>query len=170
MPTGAMAIWFTTEVKMAGNTYLDTCYVDAKGDLILKDYGPLYRKADVEAFVKENDIRFSLAFGPILVENGRVVVKDEYALGEAEDCFSRAALCQIGPLHYMLVTANRRGQYMTQFASHLKEMGVDKAYALDGGQTATIVTGDKLMNPVDYGGERETSDIIYFATAVPEVD
>jgi len=41
----------------------------------------------VEAFVEENDIRFSLAFGPILVENGRVVVKDEYALGEAEECY-----------------------------------------------------------------------------------
>ena len=59
---------------------------------------------------------------------------------------------------------------MTQFATYLKELGVDKAYALDGGQTSTIVTGNKLINPVDYGGERETSDIIYFATAVPEVD
>ena len=159
---------YNGEVKMAGNTYLDTCYVNADGDLILKDFGRLYRKADVEAFVEENDIRFSLAFGPILVEDGRVVIKDEYALGEPEGYFSRAALCQIGPLHYMLVTANRRGQYLYQFASHLKEMGVEKAYSLDGGQTATIVTADKLMSPVDYGGERETSDIIYFATAVPD--
>ena len=47
-------------------------------------------------------------------------------------------------------------------------MGVTTAYALDGGQTATIVSGNQLMNPVDYGGERETSDIIYFATAVPD--
>ena len=51
---------------------------------------------------------------------------------------------------------------------HLKELGVTTAYALDGGQTSTIVTGNKLINPVDYGGERETSDIIYFATAVPD--
>ena len=161
---------YNGEVKMAGNTYLDTCYVDSNGDLILKDYGPLYRKKDVEAFVEDNGIRFSLAFGPILVEDGKVVAKYEYTLGEADGFYSRAALCQIGPLHYMLVTVNRRGQDMTQFASHLKELGVDKAYALDGGQTSTIVTGNKLMNPVDYGGERETSDIIYFATAVPEVD
>jgi exopolysaccharide biosynthesis protein len=47
-------------------------------------------------------------------------------------------------------------------------MGVQQAYARDGGQTSTIVTGNVLMNPVDYGGERETSDIIYFATAVPD--
>ena len=161
---------YNGEVKMAGNRYLDTCYVDAQGDLILKDYGPLYKKEDVEAFVKENDIRFSLAFGPILVEDGKVVAKHHYALGETDDYYSRAALCQIGSLHYMLVTVNRRGQDVTKFATHLKELGVDKAYALDGGQTSTIVTGNKLINPVDYGGEREISDIIYFATAVPEVD
>ena len=161
---------YNGEVKMAGNRYLDTCYVDGAGDLILKDYGPLYRKEDVERFVAENDIRFSLAFGPILVENGKVVAKHDYAVGETDRYYSRAALCQIGPLHYMLVTVNRRGKDVTQFATYLKELGVDKAYALDGGQTSTIVTGNKLINPVDYGGERETSDIIYFATAVPEVD
>ena len=46
-------------------------------------------------------------------------------------------------------------------------MGVLNAYMLDGGQTAAIITGDELMNTVDYGGERKTSDIIYFATALP---
>ena len=159
---------YNGQVKMAGNRYLDTCYVNAEGDLILKDYGPLYKRQDVERFVQENDIRFSLAFGPILVENGKVVAKHFYAVGETDKDFSRSALCQIGPLHYMLVTVNRRGQDVTKFAIHLRDLGVDKAYALDGGQTSTIVTGDKLMNPVDYGGERQTSDIIYFATAIPD--
>jgi len=46
-------------------------------------------------------------------------------------------------------------------------VGIRTAYALDGGQTATIVTGGELMNHVDYGGERKISDIIYFATAIP---
>ena len=95
------------------------------------------------------------------------MAKHYYPVGETDKFYSRAALCQIGPLHYMLVTVNRRGQDVTQFAKHLQELGVTTAYALDGGQTSTIVTGNKLINPVDYGGERETSDIIYFATAVP---
>lgn len=158
---------YNGEVKMAENRYLDTCYVDKNGDLIMLDFNTVYKTEDVQAFVEENDIRFSLAFGPILVENGEVVAKHYYALGETERPYSRAALCQIGPLHYMLVTVNRKGRDVTQFAKHLQEMGVTKAYALDGGQTSTIVTGNRLMNPVDYGGERETSDIIYFATAVP---
>ena len=159
---------YNGEVKMAENRYLDTCYIDQNGDLILKDYFTLYRREDVEAFVEENKIRFSLAFGPILVQDGAVVAKHYYPVGETDNFYSRAALCQIGPLHYMLVTVNRRGQDVTKFAIHLRDLGVDKAYALDGGQTSTIVTGDKLMNPVDYGGERQTSDIIYFATAIPD--
>ncbi len=156
------------EVMMAGNRYLDTCYVDRNGDLLLKNAGTLYETEDVRAFVEEKDIRFSLAFGPILVEDGEVKTGLYYPIGETEALYSRAALCQLGPLHYMLVTLNRKGRNVVRFAQHLQEMGVTTAYALDGGQTSTIVTGDKLMNPVDYGGERDTSDIIYFATAVPD--
>ena len=159
---------YNGQVKMSGNRYLDTCYVDEKGDMILVDYFKLYEKGDLEAFVEKNQIRFSLAFGPILIQDGKVVAKHYYPLGETDDFYSRAALCQAGPLHYLLVTVNRRGQDVTQFAKHLKQMGVTTAYALDGGQTSAIVTGNKLINPVDYGGERETSDIIYFATAVPD--
>lgn len=159
---------YNGQVRMAGNQYLDTCYIDEKGDLIMVDYFQLYRQEDVENFVAENKIRFSLAFGPILIRDGSVVAKYYYPLGETDDYFSRSALCQIDTLHYMFVTVNRRGQDVTQFAKHLKELGVTAAYALDGGQTSTIVTGNKLINPVDYGGERETSDIIYFATAVPD--
>lgn len=159
---------YNGDVKMAGNTYLDTCYIDENGDMIMVDYFTMYKKEAVQAFVEENNIRFSLAFGPILIEDGRVVAKHYYPVGETEAFYSRAALCQIGPLHYMLVTVNRRGQDVTQFAVHLAELGVTTAYALDGGQTSTIVTGDALMNPVDYGGQRKTSDIIYFATAVPD--
>ncbi len=159
---------YNGEVVMAGNTYLDTCYVDDQGDLILKEWYTMSTKEDIEDFVRENNIRFSLAFGPILVREGKAVPKVAYGLGEVDNYYSRAALCQIGPLHYMLVTLNRRGRTVVQFANHLKELGVQTAYALDGGQTSTIVTGDKLMNPVDYGGERDTSDIIYFATALPD--
>ena len=161
-------IVYNADVKMADNLYLDTCYVDSRGDLITVDMGELYAMKDVRRFVQENEIRFSLAFGPILIEDGAVVAKKYYPLGQTEDAYSRAALCQIGPLHYMLVTVNRRGQNVVKFAQQLKDMGIPKAYALDGGQTSTIVTGNQLMNPVDYGGERQTSDIIYFATAVPD--
>ena len=131
------------------------------------DFGKVVSKEQMESFVAENKIRFSLAFGPVLLRDGKRVEKFYYAIGETDGLYSRAALCQQGPLHYMLVAANRKGQNVSQFTKHLQQMGVLNAYMLDGGQTAAIITGDELMNRVDYGGERKTSDIIYFATALP---
>lgn len=159
---------YNGEVKSWDNRYLDTCYIDGNGDLLMVDYGEVVTKQQNEDFVAEHDVRFSLAFGPILIRDGQRVEKFFYAIGETDRLYSRAALCQQGPLHYMLVTANRRGQNVSQFAMHLEQMGVQNAYMLDGGQTAAIVMGDELMNKVDYGGERKTSDIIYFATAIPD--
>ena len=57
---------------------------------------------------------------------------------------------------------------LPEFSRRIAETGCTMAYTLDGGQTATIVTGDQLINRVDYGGQREISDIIYFATAIPD--
>ena len=151
-----------------GDTLLDTCYVDANSDLIFVEGAELYKKEDIEAFVQENDIRFSLAFGPILLRDGEIATGYYYGIGEVEKAYSRAALCQQGPLHYVTVTANYGGANIVRFAQVLQSKGILNAYALDGGQTATIVTGDMLINRVDYGGERQISDIIYFATAIPD--
>lgn len=155
-------------VKRAGDSLLDTCYVDTNGDLLFARKGELISREDVERYVEENDIRFSLAFGPLMIENGEILAKYSYSIGEVGKSYSRAALCQHGQLHYIMVAANRRGMNVPAFAEYLQSRGIETAYAMDGGQTASIVTGDELMNNVDYGGEREISDIIYFATAMPD--
>jgi exopolysaccharide biosynthesis protein len=49
----------------------------------------------------------------------------------------------------------------------MQAMGVERAYAMDGGQTAEIVIQNRMFNPADFFNERMVSDIIYFATAVP---
>ena len=79
----------------------------------------------------------------------------------------------MGKLHYLIVAANMENPYLSvptvhEFAENLVHMGIPKAYALDGGQTATIAMNCQLMNKVSYGSQRRISDIIYFATAVPE--
>ena len=43
---------------------------------------------------------------------------------------------------------------------------VDKAYALDGGQTGELVFNGQIYNRIDFDAERTVSDIIYFASAV----
>lgn len=154
-------------VKRCGDRLLDTCYVDENSNLLFVPRNQMFLQEDIEKYIEENHIRFSLAFGPVLIHDDVPIENNNYSIGETGDFYSRAALCQQGELHYMMVTANEGGVDMMTFARHMMGLGVHNVYVLDGGQTATIVTGDELMNDVDYGGEREISDIIYFATAVP---
>ena len=99
-----------------------------------------------------------------------------YGLGEPEDKYPRAAIAKMpGELHYLMVAANQdpdRGYNnvpnMAQFGRQLQAFGAVQAYALDGGQTAVIVTNDQLINRPSYGYQRMISDIIYFATAIPD--
>ena len=57
---------------------------------------------------------------------------------------------------------------MENFAKEINKKGVRLAYALDGGQTGTIMFNKKIVNEPAFDGTRAISDIIYFATAVPE--
>lgn len=155
------------------NGWVDTCFIDDKGDLILVNAGQLNNVEDTQAFVDENAIRFSLAFGPILIRDGQRCEPGDYIIGEINDQYPRAALCQVEELHYLLAVANSMAGYahlpnLHQFAARLEEMGVDKAYTLDGGQTGVIVMNDRMISPVQYGSQRQISDILYFATALPD--
>lgn len=150
--------------------YLDTCYIDGQGDLLFTYAGDFTDEASAQAFVDENDVRFSLSFGPVMILNGQCQVPDDYNSGEINSAYSRAALCQLGELHYLVVTANAEDPYYTlprvsQFAQQLQALGVPTAYALDGGQTATIAMDGQVINKVSYGSQRDISDIFYFATA-----
>ena len=124
-----------------------------------------------QSFVDEHEIQFSLAFGPILVEDGVRCEPQYYDLGEINSFSPRAALCQLDELHYLVVTANPEPDHpgalnIHQFAERIAQTGCQKAYTLDGGQTAAIALDGELVNYVLYGQQRPISDIIYFATAV----
>ena len=164
---------FDGEVMRVNGNIFDICFVDSEGDLILSKAGELNGQEEVEKFVKDRDIRFSLCFGPILVEDGQPRAAELYPVGEGFKHYSRAAIGQQEPLHYILATANMEPDYpvaptLVEFGRRLSEMGVRKAYALDGGQTATLIANDQVINTVSYGNERLISDIIYFGTAIPE--
>lgn len=151
---------------------LDTCFVDDQGDLILKRANELNTEEEVNQFIEENNIRFSISFGPILIRDGERCEPQVYPLGEIDDNYSRAGLGQRGDLHYIVTTVNRQYYKLVptiyEFARAGVEMGCEQFYTLDGGQTASIAMNDRLINAVDYGSQRKISDIIYFATAVPD--
>ena len=161
---------------MQVHSVVDTCFITEDGDFLFSYRGQIKDKETAQKFVDENNIRFSLAFGPVLVDQYTCVdIPRDYTLGEVKDHYPRAAIAKMGgQLHYLLVTANQdpeRGYDkvpdMASFGRQLQAFGAEKAYALDGGQTAVIVTGDKLINRPSYGYQRQISDIIYFATALP---
>ena len=152
---------------------LDTCYIDDSGDLLFTYAGEISDTDILKQYIEDHHIRFSLSFGPVMIENGANCVPANYNSGEINRDYARAALCQLGKLHYLIVAANMENPYLSvptvhEFAENLVHMGIPKAYALDGGQTATIAMNCQLMNKVSYGSQRRISDIIYFATAVPE--
>ena len=151
----------------------DNCYINDQGDMLMTYRNQIQSIEEAQRFVDEHNIRFSLAFGPILVDNGVECVPASYALGEINDKYSRMALCQRDELHYLLVNSTRENKSQSrhtikQFARIIAEKGCQKAYALDGGQTTVIAMDGEAINKVDFGYQRPISDIIYFATALPD--
>lgn len=167
------AVVYQGQAKRVEGTYAETCYIDRNGDMHFTRGGEVLNVQDVQAFVDEHDINFSLAFGPILVDNYELQEHTWYGVGEITEGYARSALCQMDSLHYIVATANTTGIHqaiptVAQFAKNIAATGCRMAYCLDGGQTATIVMNNELVNRPVYGQQRKISDIIYFATAVLE--
>ena len=156
---------------------LDTCFVDTSGNLILMPRNTV-ANSELNDYIKENNVSFSLSFGPIIIDNGEIssFAYEDYRVGEVKDNYSRAAIGQIGELHYLLCTVDggtesggmyRGGTTVKVLAQQMHRMRCEKAYTLDGGQTATMTVNGEIFNRVGYGSERPVSDIIFFATAKP---
>lgn len=163
-------------------------------DLLLYDTDGNFhvcRDLDLEnsGILTDHDILYSFAFGPTLVENGVVRTKEEiagYPLGVTSTLEPRAAIGQLsGERRYLLCTVNGRtkrinfettdnleayeqsGMTTAELAVLMHEKGCTLAYAMDGGQSATLVFNKTTFNTPAYGGQRVVSDVLYFGTAVP---
>ena len=152
---------------------LECCHVNTSGDLLFTYSGELASEDAARTYVAENDVLFTLTFGPVLVANGEIhTYPRDYLLGQGLQYYSRAAIGQSGSCHYLLMNLNygygSRGATVAEEARIMRGKGCENAYALDGGQTAEMVIQNKVFNALDYGNERLVSDIIYFATALPE--
>lgn len=151
----------------------DTLFVTEDGDFKfwhrLQEASP----EEMRAYIADNNILFSIAFGPVLVENGELQVCDWYPAGEIDKPYSRAGIGQKDHLHYFYMSLNHSAEQaarwtVNQFGERMYERGLQQAYCLDGGQTGELVWQGSPYNHIDFGAEREVSDIIYFATAIPE--
>ncbi|MCR4793545.1 MAG: phosphodiester glycosidase family protein [Lachnospiraceae bacterium] len=164
---------YDRQVYRCESASLDSCFFTADGRMLFSYAGELTDKDEAQRFVDENDVLFSLSFGPVLIDNGVPKENLAYRIGETMQMYSRSAIGQIEPNHYLLMTIGHVYPYRecctlrgAQDIMMLK--GCINAYTLDGGQTAELIWRDRPYSYVDWGVERTVSDIIYFATAVPE--
>lgn len=163
---------YMNKLMRAEGKFVDTCFIDEKGDMSFIKRGEVQSFEEAEQHPLVKAARFSLCFGPALVENHELVAPSMYTLGEVNDRYARSALVQMDSLHYMIVVASGEHYNLTvptimEFAQAIHSMGAKHAYALDGGQTAVLVMNNEVINRVVYDAQRKISDIVYFATALP---
>ena len=105
-------------------------------------------------------------FGPVLVLDGEAqrIEQDDYMITDQKT--GRMAICQMGKLEYAVICCYNQSMNLQEFADLLETLGAQTAYNLDGGNSAMMFTGSKMINR-NYS-VREIGDIIYFASAWPE--
>lgn len=144
----------------------DTCFFRTDGEMLFTRPGFFSSTEDVQKYVDENNISFAVTFGPVIVENWKPIYHDKYPLGQIDELYSRTGFGILGDNHYLVMDAN--WEYtLDRAADIICDRGVEKAYALDGGQSSVIILDGKVQNFVAFNEERAMSDIIYFATAIP---
>ena len=152
----------------------DELIIDKNGDFHVFLYGQ-----GMEDFIKshKDEIANVYTFGPALVKDGEIPEMPRYTLFNPNGREPRSAIGQTGPLSYVMVIVegrknNSKGVSHTDLANIMKEIGCIQAYNLDGGNSGEItLVGPDPENQKQYeaqSGGRGQSDIIYFATAVPE--
>ena len=130
---------------------------------------------ELQQFIDDNDIAFSLSFGPILVDNYETKYHYDgwYPVAEVNNGYSRAGIGQLDERHYLYMSLNHSSEKearwtMMEFAEFFQSRGVRCAYAFDGGQTSEIIFNHEIYNYIDRNSERWVSDMIWFGTALPE--
>lgn len=156
-----------------GVVYRNTVREDASnGDLaIYKDgsFGIVYENdVSAEDLVKNGVVNL-LAFGPTLVNNGKIAVSSNSEVGQSMASNPRTAIGIIDKTHYVIVvsdgrTSESQGLSLYQLAQVMKSYGVKTAYNLDGGGSSTLYFNGKVVNKPTTNGiisERAVSDIVY---------
>ena len=156
-----------------GVVYRNTIREDASnGDLaIYKDgsFGIVYENdVSAEDLVKNGVVNL-LAFGPTLVNNGKITVSSNSEVGQSMASNPRTAIGIIDKNHYVIVvsdgrTSESQGLSLYQLAQVMKSYGVKTAYNLDGGGSSTLYFNGKVVNKPTTNGtisERAVSDIVY---------
>ena len=118
----------------------------------------------------DNGVVNLFAFGPALIQNGRIAISQNDEVGRAMANNPRTAIGIIDELHYVFVVSDGRtnesqGLSLYELAQVLQQYGCQTAYNLDGGGSSTMYFNGQVVNhPTTNGNrisERSVSDIVY---------
>ena len=151
---------------------MDLLLIDDYGDFHIVLRGHDNQEKAVKSLMDQYSIVNAFFFGPALVMDGITqTIPENYQFNPFGD-EPRAAIGQLGPLMYAVVTVDGRisasqGVTMTELADFMQSIGCQNAYGLDGGNSSALVFNGKLLSVKDVE-ERAVSDIIYFASATEQ--
>ena len=147
----------------------DALFINANGDFtILKNPS----NDEVSALLAgDTPIVNSFSFGPALVIDGELQPITKSSEGNFTGKEPRCAIGQLGPLEYMMIVVDGRGQEGSEgctcevLAQYMYEQGCIQAYNLDGGNSSDMYFHDGVYSH-DKSSPRSLSGIIYFATLI----
>lgn len=156
------------------NPEKDILIIDNQGDLhaIL---GNETQTAELTALLQSGrTIVNAFTFGPAIVKDGKALPMPKTYETRFDSAIRapRTVIAQMGPLEYVFVEAEGRVQHSKgvttdQMGAFMESLGVETAYCLDGGNSSIMLFNGKYYDANYTDSEREQSDIIYIATAVP---
>ena len=145
----------------------DAMIIDTNGDFHLF---PSPTPEDFEPW--QGKIMHSFCFGPALVKDGVLLPQADQNLGRGLlKKAQRQALCQMGPLQYLIVTcegpeqSEGGGLTNAEMAQLCYDLGAQEAYNMDGGSSTWLVLNGQKINA--RMTVRPITDIVYFITAEP---
>jgi exopolysaccharide biosynthesis protein len=158
---------------------MDTLAIDSNGDFHILS-GATWGDIMEELEAMGDEAVNAFTFGPALIVDGEPQYGYDNRQMSSHRPAQRAAICQTGPLEYLLITSegpddppvDKQGLKLDQFVELISTRFPDvrTAYNLDGGSTSTLVfrkgsdRWEKINCPKSKR-ERGLRDLIYFADA-----
>lgn len=164
----------TGYVMRGGYLYRElAAYDQNQEDLVILEDGTLQILAEVDYTAQEMQemgARDIFSFGPGLIIDGQISVREGEEVDRAQVTNPRTAIGVLSPLHYIFVVSDGRtdesvGLSLLELAQLMQDLGCTLAYNLDGGGSSTMwFNGEVLNRPTTFGdkiSERSVSDIVY---------
>lgn len=162
-----------TPFRLNLNAEKDTLIIDEAGDFHIFVGSSA---TEILEFTKQgHTIVNAFTFGPALIKDGEILsMPDTYRTRfDSAKRSPRTVIAQTGTLEYVFVEVEGRndesiGATTDTTAQFMAQLGVKQAYCLDGGNSSIMIFHGRYYDSNYTASEREQSDIVYFATAVPE--